>query len=45
MAIFVATIFITIGNMVGQVWLNDWNGQFFRSIDQDQFASPFGSGK
>jgi putative ATP-binding cassette transporter len=31
-AIFVATIVITIGNMVGQVWLNEWNGRFFDAL-------------
>jgi vitamin B12/bleomycin/antimicrobial peptide transport system ATP-binding/permease protein len=38
MAIFVATIVITIGNMVGQVWLNDWNGQFFDALTRKELA-------
>ena len=32
MAIFAATIVVTGGNMAGQVWLNDWNGQFFDAL-------------
>lgn len=32
MAIFVTTIVITIGNMMGQVWLNEWNGRFFDAL-------------
>lgn len=32
MAIFAATIVVTVGNMAGQVWLNDWNGQFFDAL-------------
>ena len=31
-AIFLTTIVITIGNMVGQVWLNEWNGRFFDAL-------------
>ena len=32
MAIFVGAIIVTMGNMVGQVWLNNWNGQFFDAL-------------
>src|SRR5471032_2563215 len=32
MLIFAATIVVTIGNMVGQVWLNQWNGSFFDAL-------------
>ncbi len=38
MAIFVTTIVITIGNMVGQVWLNDWNGQFFDALARKELS-------
>ncbi len=32
MAIFLGSIVVTIGNMAGQVWLNDWNGRFFDAV-------------
>ncbi|MDI1287284.1 MAG: ABC transporter ATP-binding protein/permease [Reyranella sp.] len=38
MAIFVASIVVTIGNMVGQVWLNEWNGQFFDALARKEMA-------
>lgn len=38
MAIFVASIVVTIGNMVGQVWLNEWNGQFFDALARKELA-------
>ncbi len=41
MAIFVASIVVTIGNMVGQVWLNEWNGQFFDALARKEMAEFF----
>lgn len=38
-AIFVATTVITIGNMVGQVWLNEWNGRFFDALAHKELSS------
>jgi putative ATP-binding cassette transporter len=32
MAIFAAIIVVTMGNMAGQVWLNEWNGRFFDAL-------------
>jgi vitamin B12/bleomycin/antimicrobial peptide transport system ATP-binding/permease protein len=38
MAIFIASIAVTIGNMAGQVWLNEWNGQFFDALGRKELA-------
>lgn len=32
MAIFAGSTVVTMGNMAGQVWLNEWNGQFFDAL-------------
>jgi putative ATP-binding cassette transporter len=38
MAIFAATIVVTMGNMVGQVWLNEWNGRFFDALGRRELT-------
>ena len=38
MLIFAATIAVTIGNMVGQVWLNQWNGSFFDALARKELS-------
>ena len=38
MAIFAASIVVTVGNMAGQVWLNEWNGQFFDALSRRQLG-------
>ena len=38
MAIFAASIVVTVGNMVGQVWLNEWNGQFFDALAHKELS-------
>src|SRR5476649_2396425 len=38
MLIFAATIVVTIGNMVGQVWLNQWNGSFFDALARKELS-------
>jgi len=42
MAIFVGAIVVTIANMVGQVWLNDWNGQFFDALAHKELSGFLG---
>jgi putative ATP-binding cassette transporter len=39
MLIFAATIIVTIGNMVGQVWLNEWNGRFFDALARKELSN------
>ena len=38
MAIFIASIAVTIGNMFGQVRLNEWNGQFFDAVGRKDLS-------
>jgi putative ATP-binding cassette transporter len=38
LAIFVATIVVTIANMLGQVRLNEWNGQFFDAVGRKDLS-------
>ena len=38
MAIFVASIVVTIANMVAQVWLNEWNGTFFDALARKELS-------
>ncbi|HEX7565139.1 MAG TPA: SbmA/BacA-like family transporter, partial [Bradyrhizobium sp.] len=37
-AIFVATSVITVANMLGQVRLNEWNGQFFDAVGRKDLS-------
>jgi putative ATP-binding cassette transporter len=39
LAIFVASIVITIANMLGQVRLNEWNGQFFDAVGRRDLSA------
>ena len=38
MAIFATIIVVTMGNMAGQVWLNEWNGQFFDALARKELT-------
>jgi putative ATP-binding cassette transporter len=38
MAIFATTIVVTIGNMIAQVRLNEWNGQFFDALARKELS-------
>jgi putative ATP-binding cassette transporter len=37
-AIFLASIVVTIGNMFGQVRLNEWNGEFFDAVGRKDLS-------
>ena len=39
LAIFVTSIVVTIANMLGQVRLNEWNGQFFDAVGQRDLSA------
>ena len=39
LAIFVASIAVTIANMFGQVRLNEWNGQFFDAVGRKDLSA------
>ena len=39
LAIFVASIVVTIANMLGQVRLNEWNGQFFDAVGRKDLSA------
>ena len=39
LAIFVASIVVTIANMFGQVRLNEWNGQFFDAVGRKDMSA------
>jgi len=39
LAIFVTSIFVTIGSMIGQVRLNKWNGQFFDAVGRKDLSA------
>jgi vitamin B12/bleomycin/antimicrobial peptide transport system ATP-binding/permease protein len=39
LAIFVASIFVTIANMLAQVRLNVWNGQFFDAVGRKDLSA------
>ena len=38
LAIFAISIVVTIGNMLGQVRLNEWNGQFFDAVGRKDLS-------
>ena len=39
LAIFVGSIVVTIANMLGQVRLNEWNGQFFDAVGRKDLSA------
>ncbi len=39
LAIFVTSIFVTIANMLGQVRLNEWNGEFFDAVGRKDLSA------
>src|SRR5665647_3548548 len=39
LAIFVTSIFVTIANMLAQVRLNEWNGQFFDAVGRKDLSA------
>ena len=39
LAIFVTSIVVTIANMLGQVRLNEWNGQFFDAVGRKDLSA------
>jgi putative ATP-binding cassette transporter len=39
LAIFVASIIVTIANMLGQVRLNEWNGDFFDAVGRKDLSA------
>ena len=38
LVIFVTSIVVTIANMLGQVRLNEWNGQFFDAVGRKDLS-------